>query len=89
MASKSGFQCDPEMSLAGARLLARRCPACRRRESDLGFCMEREKARVDTGFVAGSVTSARGSASSSRNCETSSTVAAALADQFVVVMKLL
>ncbi len=54
MASKSGFQCDPEMSLAGARLLARRCPACRRRESDLGFCMEREKARADTGSVSGS-----------------------------------
>jgi hypothetical protein len=26
---------DPEMSLAGARRLARRCPACRRREPGL------------------------------------------------------
>ena len=35
MTSKPGCQCDPGMSLAGARLLARRCPACRRREPDL------------------------------------------------------
>lgn len=33
--SKPGFQCDSGMSLAGARLLARRCPACRRREPGL------------------------------------------------------
>jgi len=33
--SKPGCQCDPGMSLAGARLLARWCPACRRREPGL------------------------------------------------------
>jgi hypothetical protein len=32
MTSKPGCQTDPGMSLAGARLLARWCPACRRRE---------------------------------------------------------
>src|ERR1022692_802836 len=35
MTSEPGCQCDPGMSLAGARLLARRCPACRRREPGL------------------------------------------------------
>jgi hypothetical protein len=35
MASEPGCQCDPGMSLAGARLLARWCPACRRREPGL------------------------------------------------------
>jgi len=33
--SKPGCQCDPGMSLAGARLLARWCPAWRRREPGL------------------------------------------------------
>ena len=33
--SEPGCQCDPGMSLAGARLLARWCPACRRREPGL------------------------------------------------------
>ena len=52
-----------------------------------GCCAELGKACADTGSVAnGSAAGARGSASSGRNCETSSTVAAALADQLVVVM---
>ncbi len=34
MTSKPGCTCYPGMSLAGARLLARRCPAWKRRESD-------------------------------------------------------
>ena len=35
MTSKPGCALDPGMSLAGARLLARRCPAWRRREPGL------------------------------------------------------
>jgi hypothetical protein len=34
LTSKSGRVNSPERSLAGARLLARWCPACRRGESD-------------------------------------------------------
>jgi len=34
LTSKLGRVNSPERSLAGARLLARRCPACRRDESD-------------------------------------------------------
>jgi len=53
-----------------------------------GFCAERGKARVDTAPVRDRWAGARGSASSSRNCEASSTDATAPADQLVVVMKL-
>ena len=52
-----------------------------------GCCVERGKARVDT--VPCVVWGARGSVPSSRNCEALSTVAAAPADRFVVVVKLL
>lgn len=52
-----------------------------------GFCVERGKARDDTAPRV--VWGARGSVSSSRNCEALSTVAVALADRFVVVVKLL
>jgi hypothetical protein len=46
MASKPGRPKGPGMSLAGARLLARRCPACRWRESGLRLlCGTREGAR--------------------------------------------
>jgi len=51
-----------------------------------GCCAERGKARADT---APGGSGARGSVPSSRNCEALSTVAAALADRFVVVLKLL
>lgn len=39
---KTGGLLGSGKSLAGARLLARWCPAWRRREPDPGFCMERE-----------------------------------------------
>ena len=53
-----------------------------------GYYTKRGKARADTVPVpAKRVMGAKGSASSSRNCEASSTDAAALADQLVVVTK--
>src|SRR5664279_2529309 len=77
MASKPGCQCDPGMSLAGARLLARWCPACRRRESGLRLPYGTwEGGRGNCpwhGFV---VSGARGRALSGRNREVLSTVAA-------------
>src|SRR5664279_3258983 len=41
VASKPGHDLVPGMSLGGACRLPRRRPACRRREPDLGACMER------------------------------------------------
>ena len=47
MTSKPGNQCGPGMSLAGACLLARRCPAWRWRERGLGSRAERVNLRPD------------------------------------------
>lgn len=74
MTSKPGFQCNPGMSLAGAHLLARRRPACRRRESD-PVASVRNAGRRGPILCSPPVVGvgARGSASSSRNCEALST----------------
>jgi hypothetical protein len=58
MTSKPGVSSWPGRSLAGARFLARRCPARRRREPGLGSRTERGKARPDTAAPGGE---ARGS----------------------------
>jgi hypothetical protein len=72
--SKPGFQCNSGMSLAGARLLASRCPACRRRESGSWLlCRTQEGAGRYCARLPGVGLGARGSASSSRNREASST----------------
>src|SRR6266567_5845350 len=76
--SEPGSQCNPGMSLAGARLLARRCPACRWREPGLlllhgtweGAC------RYGKPVPGRRCGEARGSAPRSRNCEVLSTEAA-------------
>ena len=53
-----------------------------------GYYIKRGKAQADTAHVLREGERVRkGSASSSRNCEASSTDAAALADQLVVAMK--
>jgi hypothetical protein len=77
MASKPGQPSSPGMSLAGARVLARWCPARRRRESGLrllhgtweGGCRHGGRASIGRG-------AARGSAPSGQNREVLSTVAA-------------
>ena len=91
MTSKPGGQCSPGMSLAGAHLLARRRPACRRRESDPLALVENARRRgpILSSFSEGLGEGARGSASSSRNCEALSTDADTLADRLVVALKLL
>jgi hypothetical protein len=75
MTSKPGVQCSPGMSLAGARLLARWRPACRRRESDPLALVENAGRRgpILSFSSKGLGEGARGSASSSGNCEASST----------------
>lgn len=75
MTSKPGCQCSPGMSLAGARLLARWCPACRWRESDPLAPAQNAGRRGPILFSSflGLGEGTRGSALSSRNCEASST----------------
>src|SRR6266496_3036011 len=76
MTSKPGSQWNPGMSLAGARLLARWCPACRWRESGLRLLWGTwEGMRRYGTWCCCWATGARGRASSSRNCEALSTVA--------------
>jgi hypothetical protein len=76
------------MSLAGARLLARWCPAWRRREPGLRLLhgtWEGGRRHGCPCSVVGEV--ARGSAPGGRNREALSTVAGPLADRLVVAVK--
>lgn len=73
MASKPGWVIDLGRSLAGARLLASRCPACRRREPGQAAFVWNGRGRAPT--LSPRVWVARGSVSSGGNREGLSTVA--------------